>query len=205
MHTRNIVQKGTPLSSASKVLIMLHGRGSTASDILSLSQYFNTEGFALIAPQATNHTWYPYSFMAPTSSNEPWLGAAIGVIDDIVTDLITQGFTSEQIYFAGFSQGACLTLEYTARHAKPYGGVIAFTGGLIGEQLATEQYQGDFKGTPIYIGTSDPDPHVPVSRVNESETILSSLNARVTKEIFPHMGHTINEREIQAAQQILHN
>ena len=133
---------GKPISEAKKVAIMIHGRGASAESIVSLKDYLNLDDFAILAPQAPNNTWYPYSFMAPDQSNEPSLTQAIEIIDALVKEAKENGFTSDQIYFIGFSQGACLSLEYAARNASNYGGVIAFTGGLIGEVLDTEKYSG---------------------------------------------------------------
>ena len=196
MHKKNFITAGKKLEDAKKVMIMLHGRGASAEDILSLAGHFQVRDFALIAPQATNHTWYPYSFLVPPSENEPWLSSALSLVKEIVTEVNAKGIKSENIYFAGFSQGACLTLEFVTRNATKYGGVIAFTGGLIGDEIYTENYSGDFSGTNIFIGTSDPDPHVPVSRVNDSTAVLEKMNAKVTTKIYPNMGHTINQDEI---------
>lgn len=197
MHTKQIIEAGKELNEAGKALIMLHGRGADAQDILSLSQYLNVQDFALLAPQATNHTWYPYSFLAPPAQNEPWLSSALSLLEEIVADVNAKGIANEHIYFLGFSQGACLTLEYVTRHATRYGGVAAFTGGLIGDAIYKENYNGDFAGTPVFIGTSDPDPHVPVNRVNESAAILTDLHAHVLKKIYKNMGHTINQDELE--------
>ncbi|MEP7375146.1 MAG: dienelactone hydrolase family protein [Chitinophagaceae bacterium] len=203
MHKKNLLTAGKKTGDASKVLIMLHGRGGSADDILSLADHLQVNDFALIAPQATSHSWYPYSFLFPPLQNEPWLSSALSLINDIVKDVNAKGISSQSIYFAGFSQGACLTLEFVARHAAKYGGVAAFTGGLIGDKIYTENYSGDFSGTPIFIGSSDPDPHVPVERVNESAVILESMNARVTKKIYKNMGHTISQDEISTANKII--
>lgn len=203
MHTKQIIQAGLPLDQAKKVLIMLHGRGASAQDILPLGQYFNLNGFALLAPQATNHTWYPYSFMAPVNNNEPWLSAALSLLAEIKTDLIQQGFTSRDIYFLGFSQGACLVLEFVTRQADHYGGVVAFTGGLIGEELNTGNYQGDFNNTPVFIGTSNPDPHVPVDRVYDSAGIMKKMHADLTLKVYNGMGHTISREEVDAVNELL--
>ncbi len=182
---------------------MIHGRGASAQDIISLSTYLQVEDYALIAPQATNYTWYPFSFMAPREQNEPWLSSALSILTEIVKDINDAGIPDDQIYFLGFSQGACLTLEYTARNAKKWGGVAAFTGGLIGDKLYVENYKGDFNGTPIFVGTSNPDPHVPVDRVHESVNVLKTMNASVTAMIYPNMGHTINEDEIEKANTLI--
>jgi phospholipase/carboxylesterase len=199
MHTKNIVSAGKKLLEAKKVLIMLHGRGATAQDILTLSSHLNVDDFALLAPQASNFTWYPYSFLMKPSENEPWLSSAVDLIASLVDDVKKTGISSENIFFAGFSQGACLTLEFVARNAQQWGGVAAFTGGLIGDKIYEQNYGGDFKSCPVYIGTSDPDPHVPVERVNQSVAILKSMNANVSVNIFPSMGHTITLDEIENA------
>jgi phospholipase/carboxylesterase len=196
-HTKRVMAAGVPLNGAKKAIIMLHGRGAAPQDIISLKRYLRLEGVAILAPEATNNSWYPYSFMAPVSQNQPALDSALEVIDSIVKDIEQAGISSENIYFAGFSQGACLTLEYTARHAKRYAGIIALTGGLVGQELVTRNYVGDFADTPVFISTGDPDPHVPVSRVNESIAIFQKLNAKVTSAIFPGRPHTISGEEIE--------
>lgn len=139
MHAKNISTAGKKISEAKKVLVMIHGRGAFAEDMLSLAGHFNIEDYALIAPRATNNTWYPYSFLAPLKQNEPWLSSALDVLNEIVFDINQQGVTSDKIYFLGFSQGACLMLEFVTRNAKKRGGIIAFTGGLIGDKLYTEK------------------------------------------------------------------
>lgn len=203
MHKKQVVYAGAELSESKKALVMLHGRGASAADILSLADYLGVNNFSLIAPQATNNTWYPYSFMAPVSANEPWLTSALTLLKEIVNDIIAAGVDKKEIYFLGFSQGACLMLEFTARNADHYGGIVAFTGGLIGETINNQNYTGDFLNTPVFIGTSDPDPHVPVSRVKESTAILTRLHASVKEKIYPGMGHTISEGEISMAKNIL--
>jgi phospholipase/carboxylesterase len=203
MHKKNIVTAGEELTKDRKVLIMLHGRGGSASDILSLSSYLNVTEYSLLAPQATNHSWYPYSFLAPPAQNEPWLSSALQLLKDMVDDLHSKGISSENIYFLGFSQGACLTLEFVTRYAKKYGGVVAFTGGLIGDKIYPENYKGDFQHTPIFIGTSNPDPHVPVERVYATTNILKNMNADVTEKVYTGMGHTINQDEIDNANKLV--
>lgn len=182
---------------------MIHGRGGSAEDILSLKAYLSVTDFALIAPQATNSTWYPYSFLAKPSENEPWLSSALDLLKATVNDIEAAGIDHSHIYFLGFSQGACLTLEFVARNAQKYGGVAAFTGGFIGDNIYTENYIGDFSGTQIFIGTSDPDPHVPVERVNDSAAILEKMKATVTKKIYPNMGHTISQDEIETVNKLI--
>jgi phospholipase/carboxylesterase len=205
MHTQNVIQAGSPLTSNSKVLIMLHGRGGSAEDIISLSSYLDVQNFTVLAPQATNNTWYPYSFLAPPAQNEPWLSSALQVVKELVDDVYSKGVPSHNIYFAGFSQGACLTLEFVTRHANKYGGVAAFTGGLIGDKIYTENYKGDFQHTPVFIGTSDPDPHVPVERVYATTNILKNMHANVTEKIYANMGHTINQDEVDNANKLVFN
>ncbi|MGZ5285794.1 MAG: alpha/beta hydrolase [Flavisolibacter sp.] len=201
MHTKNIITAGSPLEANSKVLIMLHGRGGSAEDILSLAKHLYVDGFTLLAPQATGNSWYPQSFMASPELNEPWLTSALDMLKVITDELKQQGISSDQIYFAGFSQGACLTLEFITRNAARYGGAAAFTGGLIGDRIYLHQYKGDFQGTPVFIGTSDPDPHVPVERVYASANILKDMHADVLEKVYAHMGHTINQDEINLANQ----
>ena len=203
MHVKALVSEGKSLTEAKKVLIMVHGRGGTANDILSLSSYLDHQEFAMIAPQATHNEWYPYSFLAEPSRNEPWLSSALDILDQTVQDILLLGFESKDIYFLGFSQGACLALEYITRHARRYGGMIAFSGGLIGDKLYTENYSGDFEQTPVFLGSSDPDAHIPVNRVHETATQLESMNALVTEKIYHEMGHTINQDEIDEARKIL--
>lgn len=204
-HSKKVVAAGKNLKEADKVLIMIHGRGGSAEDILSISPHFEVKDFALLAPQATGSTWYPYSFMAPPAQNEPWLSSALAVIQEVVDDVVAEGVSKENIYFLGFSQGACLTLEFVTRNAARYGGVTAFTGGLIGDQIYTENYTGDFAGTPVFIGTSNPDMHVPVERVYASTKILQGMNAAVTEKVYDNMGHTITQDEIDIANQLIFN
>jgi phospholipase/carboxylesterase len=203
MHKKNIITAGKKLSAGSKVLIMLHGRGATAEDILSLSEHLAVEDFALLAPQATGNSWYPYSFLAPPAENEPWLSSALSLLKELTDDLAAEGIPSENIYFVGFSQGACLTLEFVTRHARKWGGIAAFTGGLIGDKIYPENYQGDFQSTPIFIGSSNPDPHVPVARVTATTGLLKNMNAAVMEKIYNNMGHTINQDEIGQANKLV--
>src|SRR6186713_2539481 len=205
MHTKTIITRGKKITEARKALILVHGRGGSAEDILSLAPALDVKDFAWLAPQATKNSWYPYSFMAPQPQNEPWLSSALSVLGELVTDLVAQGITKDNIYFVGFSQGACLTLEFVTRNATKWGGVVAFTGGLIGEKINPENYQGDFGGTPVFIGTSDPDPHVPVARVYATVNILKTMNAAVTEKIYVNMGHTITQDEIVNANKFVFN
>ncbi len=198
MHDKKIIAAGRPLQEADKAMILLHGRGASPEDILSLVPYLAVEEHALLAPQATARSWYPYSFMAPVQQNEPWLSSAIGLLNGLIDDIIAAGIPAGRISLLGFSQGACLALEFAVRHPRRYGGIMAFTGGLIGDKLQ-ERYEGDLHQTPVLIGSGDPDPHVPVQRVLESAAVLEKMNASVTKKIYPGMGHTIIAEEIKLA------
>lgn len=202
-HQQNILTSGMPLHAASKALILLHGRGSNAADIAGLNTHFKLTDTAIFAPQANNNSWYPYSFMAPAEQNQPALDSALEVIKNLVDELLTQGILLDQIYLAGFSQGACLTLEYAARHAAPYGGIIAFTGGLAGQNLNHSNYSGDFGKSPVLITTGDPDPHVPLSRVEESKEILEQLQADVHLKVYKGRVHTISRDEIELARKLI--
>lgn len=203
MHKKNFITAGEPLGETANVLILIHGRGGTADDILSLATGLNVNKFTLLAPQATNNSWYPYSFLAEPAENEPWLSSALSVLKAITTELNAKGIGNRNMFFLGFSQGACLALEFVTRNANRFGGVIAFTGGLIGNKIYKENYNGDFSGTPVFIGSSDPDPHVPVERVNETAVIMESMNAAVTKRIYKNMGHTISQHELDTVNKII--
>lgn len=202
-HSKQFITSGVPVQQASRAIVMIHGRGAMAADIISLQKVLNLYGMAIYAPQATNNSWYPYSFMAPDQQNHPALDSALALIGEVVGEIEAAGIPASEIYFAGFSQGACLTLEYTARNARKYGGIVAFTGGLIGQQLTVSRYQGDFGQTPVFISTGNPDPHVPVSRVEESIAVLENLNASVNAKIYPGRSHTISGEEIQLVNQTI--
>lgn len=204
-HSNTLTCAGVPIKEATKVLIMLHGRGGSAQEILSLSNQLNVENFALIAPQADHNTWYHYSFMAIPEHNEPWLSSAIDIIKDTVDEVNDLGIANENIYFLGFSQGACLSLEFIARNAARYGGIAAFTGGLFGDKIYSDNYHGDFDGTPIFIGTGDPDSHVPLERVNETVGLLKSMNANVITKVYPNKAHSISQEEIKWANKLIFN
>ena len=203
MHKKEFVAAGVSLDISTKVLIMLHGRGADAEDILGIAGDLNVPGFSLIAPEANGNSWYPYSFLSPPSLNEPWLSSALDLLKEITADLNIRGIKNENIFFVGFSQGACLTLEYTTRHAGKYGGIVAFTGGLIGDKIYKENYKGDFSGTRILLVSSDPDPHVPVERVESSSKILLEMNADVKTILYKGMGHTISNEEISIANEFI--
>lgn len=204
-HQKDIITAGVPVAEAKRAVIFIHGRGASAADILSLNNHLKIEDAALFAPQATSHSWYPYSFMAPVKDNQPALDSALSLIRGLVSDIERAGIPQEQIYFVGFSQGACLTLEYITRHAARYGGAVAFTGGLIGKEINMQNYKGNFKQMPVLITTGDPDPHVPVSRVELSEGIMKKMNANVTVKIYSGRPHTITKMEIELAKKLVLN
>lgn len=193
------MRSGPAPDISEKALVMIHGRGGSAEDMLQLAAHLPVAGFSLIAPQAENNTWYPYSFLAPEQQNQPSLDQSLETLQKVKQDLKSNGIADENIYWLGFSQGACLTLEYVTRNAARYGGVVAFTGGLIGPSVQRNRYAGDFKNTPVLIASSDPDPHVPVSRVEESSDIIRNLGADLLVKIYPGMGHTISREEIELA------
>lgn len=203
LHTNEqTIYTGAPLHEADKVLLMLHGRGASAEDIIGLANYFPLQNAHIIAPQATNNAWYPYSFLAPLQNNEPWLSSAIDLLNNILSNVLDAGIQSQQVYVLGFSQGACLTLEFAARNAMKFGGVISFTGGLIGEQLNEKIYKGNFNGTKVFIGNSDKDPHVPLQRSEDSKMLMEKLGAQVTLKVYPNMPHTINQDEIDTVNKV---
>ncbi|SEK40761.1 alpha/beta hydrolase [Parapedobacter koreensis] len=204
-HEKQLIQTGKLAAHAKKAVVLLHGRGSTAQGILSLQRHLHISDALLLAPQATNNSWYPYSFLAPVANNQPALDSALALLDDVVAEAAKQGFTADQLYFVGFSQGACLMLEYVARHAKRYGGVIAFTGGLIGEVLDNANYQGNFANTPILITAGDNDPHVPLYRIGESVVVLRELGANIKMEIYPDKPHSISADETLLANEFILN
>jgi predicted esterase len=198
-----IFTAGPKPDDAAVTLILLHGRGAPAQGMLELYNALGLKNIAAIAPQAAGHTWYPQSFLAPLQANQPCLDSALVRIDEIVTDLLSRGISSDRIALLGFSQGACLTSEYVARHPRRYAAVMVLTGGLIGPPGAPRDYPGSFAGTPVYLGTSDHDPHVPFARVTETQTVLSSMGAKVELRRYPGMPHTVNDDELEVCRQML--
>jgi len=203
MHSQNIITAGKYISEAKKVLVMLHGRGGNALEFLSLANHLEVSDFALFAPQATNSSWYPHSFLAAPAINEPWLSSALEILNDLLEEIKSKGITSENIYFTGFSQGACLTAEFITRNASRFGGVVLFTGGVIGNKIYAENYKGDFAGTPVFIGTGNPDIHVPIERVNETTKIMEKMNATVTIKVYDNRPHSISQDEIKTANKLI--
>jgi predicted esterase len=194
---------GSALDEARAVMVMAHGRGAGAHDILGLARELEHRDFAFLAPQAAGYTWYPYSFMMPTEQNEPHLSSALRLLGSVVERVVAAGVPHERIILLGFSQGACLSCEFAARNARRWGGVAALTGGLIGDDGTPRDYGGSFEGTPVFLGSSDPDPHIPVARVDETEVVMARMGAEVTKRIYPGMGHTINREELQYVQRMM--
>lgn len=194
---------GAQPGEARGAVIMLHGRGATATDILELQRSFGQTDLAYLAPQAPGYQWYPHRFMEPIASNEPYLTYAMRAVDDLLTTLEQHGLEHERIVLLGFSQGACLATEYAARHAQRYGGVVGLSGGLIGPEGTPRDYPGSLDGTPVFLGCSDVDPHIPLRRVQETTRVLTGLGATVTEQIYRGMGHTVNGDEIEHVKRIL--
>lgn len=190
---------GRPLAEARAALILVHGRGATAESILSLADYLPHPHLAYLAPQAAGDTWYPYSFLMPLAQNEPWLSSALGRLAALLAEVEAAGIAAERVIFGGFSQGACLAAEFVARHARRYGGLLLFSGGLIGPPGTPRDYPGSLDGTPVFLGCSDTDPHIPLARVEETAEVLARLGGVVDKRVYPRLGHTINQDEIAAA------
>jgi predicted esterase len=198
-----VAQAGAPLTRAKAAMILIHGRGATAPSILSLADVYAQPDIAYFAPQAAGNTWYPYSFLSPIEQNEPGLSSALQMISDLFAWLETEGFPAERVAIGGFSQGACLATEFVARNARRYGGVIGLSGGLIGPPGTPRDYEGSLDGTPVFLGCSDVDAHIPLERVQETTAVLSNLGGKVTERIYRGMGHTVNDDEIAHARGIL--
>jgi phospholipase/carboxylesterase len=201
--TSDVIRAGTPIGAARAAMVLVHGRGASAESMLSLADAFAAPDMAYIAPQAPSGSWYPYSFMAPTMLNEPYLSNALSTLANVVDDLGQQGIPAERIVLLGFSQGACLALEFAARNARRYGGVVGLSGGLIGPEGTPRDYTGALAGTPVFLGCSDVDSHIPLARVHESTNVLRALGGNVTEKIYPGMGHTVVQDEIDHVENIL--
>ena len=198
-----IYREGVPLEAANGAVILLHGRGRSAQDIISLAGPLGAERLAFLAPQATNSSWYPNSFLAQRESNEPWLSSALARVQSLVDLAVAAGIAREKIVIGGFSQGACLATEFVATHPLPYAGLIAWTGGLIGPLGADLSRPGNLAGMPVFQSSGDPDPHVPWSRVEESARILTAMGARVTTRRYPGKPHSVSREEIELASEVL--
>lgn len=198
-----VLEAGARPESAAAVLVLLHGRGAAAEGMLGLVDEIGVGDVAAVAPQAVGNTWYPHSFLAPTEANEPYLSSALRKVETVVADLLARGVPAGRIALLGFSQGACLASEFVARHPRNYGAVMALTGGLIGPPGTPRNYNGSLAGVPVFLGTSDPDPHVPIERVIETKAVLKRMGAAVEVRRYPGMPHTINEDEIDACRSLL--
>jgi len=198
-----VIEKGKSLKEAQAAVILVHGRGATAESILTLADEIDRPDASWLAPQAANYTWYPFSFLAPLEQNEPGLTSALALLSELVAKVEEAGIPKHKIVLAGFSQGACLSLEFAARNPARYGGVVALSGGVIGPELDNERYQGDMKQTPVFLGCSDYDHHIPEERVHESADLFERLGARVTKKIYTGLGHTVNDDELNHFRNIL--
>lgn len=198
-----LLAAGRSLDEAGAAMILVHGRGATAQSILELGAVLAHPDLAYIAPQASGNTWYPFSFLAPIPQNEPGITSGLQAVAEVVAAIEAAGIPAEKIIVGGFSQGACLASEFVARHARRYGGLLVFSGGLIGPPGTPRHYEGTLDDTPVFIGCSDVDPHIPVERVTETADTLANLGASVTKRIYPNMGHTIIQDEIDHALQIV--
>jgi predicted esterase len=193
---QRVARGGAPAHRAKAAMILVHGRGASAESMLSLADVLAQPDFAYLAPQAARNTWYPHSFLAPLEDNEPWLSSALQTVADAVRSLEQEGFPAQRVALLGFSQGGCLTLEYVARHARRYGAIAGLSAGLIGPEGTPRGYAGSLAGTPVFLGCSDIDGHIPPGRVAESTRVLRALGAQVRETIYPGMGHTINDDEI---------
>lgn len=194
---------GVPLEEASAAMILVHGRGASALSILSLADEFERGDFAYLAPQAAGGTWYPYSFLAEFINNQPGLNSGLQAIYDLLTYVEEGGIPAEKVIIGGFSQGACLAMEFVARNARRYGGAFAYSGGVIGPPGSPRDYEGSLAGTPIFLGCSNIDMHIPEERVHETAAVMEKLGGEVTKMIYPNMGHTINYNEIEHVQKMM--
>jgi phospholipase/carboxylesterase len=204
-HGQPLILAGEPLAAAQAAMIMVHGRGASARDILSLTEFFDGSGFAYLAPQAAGYTWYPYSFLSPLEQNEPFLSSALEILATVLERVTKAGIPPEKIILLGFSQGACLSAEFAARNACRYGGLAILSGGLIGPPETAFAYNGSLAGTPVFLGCSDVDFHIPQERVQESTRVLRDMGADVTERLYPGMGHTINQDEIDFVVEMMSN
>lgn len=194
---------GEPLERARAAMIMLHGRGATAQDILTLTASLDGSGFAYLAPQAAGNAWYPNNFRMPLADNEPFLSSALSMIASLLDQLAQAGISAEHTILLGFSQGACLTLEYAARNARRYGGIVGLSGGLIGPDDTPRNYPGSLAGTPVFLGCSDIDPYIPKAQVEEAAAVMKQSGGNVTMRLYPRMDHTVNLDELRSVQKMM--
>jgi len=187
---------GEPIGIAQAAMLMVHGRGASAGDILTFVDQFNQAGFAYFAPQAAENTWYPNRFLVPLENNEPWLSSALAFVGDVLAEIIKAGIPPERVMLLGFSQGACLALEFGARNAQRYAGIVGLSGALIGPDNTPRDYKGSLAGTPVFLGCSDVDFHVPKERVDQTAEVLRKLGGEVTERLYPNLDHSVNQDEI---------
>ena len=200
---QQILRRGPVPAQARIAVVLVHGRGDTAAGILSLADEFEAPDITWVAPQAFGNTWYPYSFLAPIERNEPGISSGLRVLGEIVETLDGDGVPANRVALMGFSQGACLAQEFAARHARRYHAVIGLSGGLIGPPGTPRKYDGTFDRTPVFLGCSDVDPHIPVERVHESTEVFRRMGAEVDERIYSEMGHTVNADELAAVRALL--
>lgn len=198
-----VLRRGPAPVESRRTVILVHGRGDSAEGILTLTDAFDLRDVAWIAPQAAAGSWYPYPFLAPTDQNEPGLSSGLRVIATLVQFLEGEGIAAERVVLMGFSQGACLAQEFAARNARRYAAIAGLSGGLIGPPGTPRNYEGSFEGTPVFLGCSDIDPHIPVERVHESAEVFRRMGAEVDERIYPKMGHTVNQDEVEAVAALL--
>jgi len=201
--TRPVLAAGAPLAEARAAVVLAHGRGASAHDILALAQEIDVADVAWLAPQAAGNAWYPARFMEPIALNEPWLSSALLVLGRVVQSILDAGIPMEHVVLGGFSQGACLTLEYAARHATRYGGLFALAGGLIGPDGLARDYPGSFLGTPVFVGVGDQDFHIPVARARESADVFTRMGAAVDLRVYPGVQHSVVLDEVDAVRAIV--
>lgn len=194
---------GAPLDRAAAAMLMIHGRGAGAADILSYVPRLDWPHFAYLAPEAPDHTWYPHPFTAPLADNEPFLTASLTLISDLFDYLDRAGISAGRVVLFGFSQGACLALEYAARHTRRYGAVVGLSGGLIGPDSLSRADGGSFDGTPIFLGCSDVDPHIPKHRVEHAASVLQQMGGAVRVRLYPNMEHTVNDDELKVVRGLM--
>jgi predicted esterase len=202
---KKILFSGNHINSAKSAMILIHGRGSNADSLLDLANELMLNDTVIIAPEANQFTWYPYRFIEKRERNEPGISSGLALIDSIIKSVNNNGIKTENIFLLGFSQGACLVLDYAARHPKKFGGLFALSGGLIGELISKSDYKGDLEETPVFIGCSTNDFHIPEERVHQSAEIFQNLNARVIKKLYPDMGHTVNRDELDQINSVLNS
>ena len=203
---QDVFRVGKPLLRANSAMILVHGRGASCQSIMTLAEQFPREDMAYLAPQAARNTWYPHSFLSPIEANEPYLTSALVVLSRLVQEIEDEGMIpAEKIIIGGFSQGACLASEFIYRNPRRYGGLLVFSGGVIGPLDSPIPAQGDLSETPVFLGCSDVDAHIPLVRVEETAKVFEDMGAFVTKRIYPQMGHTIIQDEILIAQDIVNS